>query len=166
MLYDEVMHVPLLLLGTRVPEGLRVPDPAGLVDLVPTLLEMAGVPAPDGLNGRSLTPALRGRPLAPRPQIAEVRGSLGEPNAPEPNLRAVWLHDRKVIRDLAHDRWEVFDLRADPEETTNLAETEPAAIEAARAVLARYDRLGTTPAGLPVVTPEAVDRFRALGYVD
>ena len=166
MLYDEVMHVPLLFLGPQVPEGLRVTDRAGLVDLVPTLLELAGVPAPAGLNGRSLVPTLRGRPLAPRPQVAEVRGSLGDPSAPEPNLRAVWLDDRKVIRDLAHDRWEVFDLRKDPGETTNLAESEPTAIDAARAVLAHYDRLGESHAGLPVVSPEAVDRFRALGYVE
>jgi arylsulfatase A-like enzyme len=160
------MHVPLLFLGPQVPEGLRVTDRAGLVDLVPTLLELAGVPAPAGLNGRSLVPTLRGRALAPRPQVAEVRGSLGDPSAPEPNLRAVWLDDRKVIRDLAHDRWEVFDLREDPGETTNLAESEPTAIDAARAVLAHYDRLGESHAGLPVVSPEAVERFRALGYVE
>ncbi len=70
-LSDATLHVPLLI---RLPGGQgggqRVQQLVGLLDLMPTLLELAQVPAPAGLPGRSLAPLLRGgQPIAPRQVI-------------------------------------------------------------------------------------------------
>jgi len=70
--YDEVAHVPLLV---RLPGGReggrRVADGAQLVDLYPTLVELAGLSYRPALHGRSLVPALDGEALPPRPLIVQ-----------------------------------------------------------------------------------------------
>ncbi|MBM3660347.1 MAG: hypothetical protein FJW95_12725, partial [Actinobacteria bacterium] len=57
--YDENFHVPLVIAHPDLPGGTATDALASAVDLVPTLLDLAGVEAPD-LPGRSLVPALTG----------------------------------------------------------------------------------------------------------
>ena len=52
--YREAVHVPLLLRGPGVPRGVEDARPVQLLDLTPTLLDLAGCPAPPGMTGRSL----------------------------------------------------------------------------------------------------------------
>ena len=68
---DQATHVPLLVVDPRVMRPLRVDAIVRDVDIAPTLYELAGVAAPADLDGRSLAPALRGEPLAPRFAYAE-----------------------------------------------------------------------------------------------
>ena len=73
LLYEECLHVPLIV---RLPGGRHggrvVEEPVQLVDLYPTVLELAGLdPDRAHLHGRSLAPALAGAPLEPRPILAE-----------------------------------------------------------------------------------------------
>jgi len=60
-LWDEVVRVPLFLHGPGVPAGVD-PRNASLVDLVPTLAQMAGIRTPPGAAGSSLLDAPRDRP--------------------------------------------------------------------------------------------------------
>lgn len=67
---DEETHVPLLV---RLPGGklggTRVDGLVGLIDLMPTLLELVGVTAPAGIHGHSFAAALRGEPFAGDPAV-------------------------------------------------------------------------------------------------
>jgi tetratricopeptide (TPR) repeat protein len=54
LLHDGTLHVPLLVKGTSIPQGMRVDDPVGHPDLAPTLLRLAGLPMHEGLQGRDL----------------------------------------------------------------------------------------------------------------
>jgi arylsulfatase A-like enzyme len=169
MLYDEVMRVPLILRGPGVPRGRRVPEPVGLVDVMPTVLDLMGIQHPEGLQGRSLLPALRGEPLAARPLIAEVRGRVGASEGPD--LRAVWLDDHKAILDEASGRWQVFDLRTDPREQHDLGNEGAGTVEKAKRVLAWYETLGAERAARAKGETHAPDgetrqKLRALGYVE
>jgi arylsulfatase A-like enzyme len=169
LLYDEVMHVPLLLSGAGMPRGRRVSAAVGLVDVMPTVLELAGLPGPSGLHGRSLVPLLRGETVPSRPLVAEVRGLVIRPMAPT-NTRAVWLGDHKVIRDLAAGRWEVYDLPSDPGEQFDRVSSDGAVVAEAARVLAWYETLergpDRSPATPPVLDPDTREQLRALGYVD
>jgi arylsulfatase A-like enzyme len=70
-LYDESVRVPLVLRAPgRLAPGV-VPGSCGLVDVTPTLLDLAGVAAPAGLAGRSLLPLARGE-AAGHPVVAEA----------------------------------------------------------------------------------------------
>jgi arylsulfatase A-like enzyme len=58
--YSATTRVPLLLAG-GVPRGLRIPALVRTMDLMPTLLDLAGLPRPQGLDGASLVPLIVGR---------------------------------------------------------------------------------------------------------
>ena len=59
-LFENATRVPLIFAGAGVPRGVVVRDPVELLDVYPTLTELTGVPAPSGLEGRSLIPLMRG----------------------------------------------------------------------------------------------------------
>jgi arylsulfatase A-like enzyme len=170
-LYESVMHVPLILRGPGVPARRRISTRVGLVDVMPTILEVVGIRPPSGIQGRSLLPFLRGDSPPALPLVAEVRGGLAPtPGPPEPDRRAVWLDNKKIIRDLRADRWEVFDLARDPEERRDLFATSGATITDAARVLEGYAGLEASPISddRPAVvqppTPEELEKLRALGY--
>jgi hypothetical protein len=113
-LYDTVLHVPLIVRAPKV-EPRRVDDYVSLIDLGPTILDLYGRPTPASFFGQSLVPYLRGeRPRLTRPILAETRlkKSLLMPDG------------RKVIVDDRSGTVELYDLRADPGEKTNLADTD------------------------------------------
>ena len=74
-LSDATLQVPLMI---RLPGGAgggqRVQELVGLLDLMPTLLELAQVPAPAGLPGRSLAAQLRGEASLPQRQVIFSEG--------------------------------------------------------------------------------------------
>ena len=58
-LYDELVHVPLIMAGPGVPAGRRIDRQVESIDIVPTVLDLAGVPAPGAdLDGASLVPLM------------------------------------------------------------------------------------------------------------
>jgi len=109
-LYDEQLRVPLLIqLPTK--KAMLIDDYVSLIDLGPTILEMMGQPTPASSMGRSLVPYLAGeKPSLTRPLIFEVRAkeALLLPNG------------LKVIRDRKSGTRELYDLKTDPKESTNV----------------------------------------------
>lgn len=63
--YEEDIRVPFYVRGPGVPAGVKRLQLAGLVDLGPTFAEIAGIPVPDYMDGRSLLPLLGATPPAP-----------------------------------------------------------------------------------------------------
>ncbi|QDU66427.1 sulfatase [Engelhardtia mirabilis] len=88
--YEPSIHVPLLIdLPGAQKAGVRVEDRVQLVDLMPTLAELAGLdPEPFSFHGRSLVPLLRGESLKPRPVVVQTTFK---------NQRAVLHGDWKLI---------------------------------------------------------------------
>ncbi|MEN8161400.1 MAG: sulfatase, partial [Myxococcota bacterium] len=137
-LYDELIRVPLIL---RVPgaSGTRVESsPVSILDLAPTLLEVAGAePDPDA-HGISLLPSLvEAAPLPARDVLAEVSFEGKRPDAGKEKtvfLTTLIRGDLKVVHDLVTDRFTVFDRSTDPEELVDLAASHPEA-ESLRAAL-------------------------------
>ncbi len=78
LLYESQLRVPLILYSTAgdLPPGRVIEPPVRLLDLMPTILDYAAVPAPDGIEGRSLLPLLRDEDAVldlPDTFIAETR---------------------------------------------------------------------------------------------
>ena len=69
---DEGTHVPFVIVDPRRPGARHVAEIARDVDLAPTLYELAGIDAPTDLDGRSLVPAMDGKPIAPALAYAET----------------------------------------------------------------------------------------------
>jgi arylsulfatase A-like enzyme/uncharacterized membrane protein YozB (DUF420 family) len=164
-LYDELLHVPLLV---RVPgwrdRPRRVPERVSMLDVLPTLLELLGVPAPDGLRGSSLVPRMRGEALPEEPILSE-----GYPYGR--SLQAVSADGFKLIRSLETGNSELYDLGADPGERSDLADARPEVRDRLAAFLDA--QLGSRPldTGDPLERPEALpeatqQRLRELGYIE
>jgi len=87
-LYEATSHVPLIvrLPGAQAPRGRRVATPVSLVDVMPTVLDLLGLSAPEG-DGLSLVPLLAGGELAPRPVLGETQYPLFYRWAPSYSLR-------------------------------------------------------------------------------
>ena len=56
--YPESLRIPLLIVHPELERGLRIPRLISVVDIAPTLVEMAGLPPMEGTDGRSLVPYL------------------------------------------------------------------------------------------------------------
>lgn len=126
-LYDHSMRIPLIMRGPGVPVGLSCGALLYLLDLYPTLLELAGVPVPDSSAGHSLTDLLREATYMHRKQIfSAYQGVFGHP-AGAPYQRSIKDERRKLIQTVVDKRqtWQLFDLETDPDETNDLIE-EPA----------------------------------------
>jgi choline-sulfatase len=157
-LYDSTLRVPWVMEGPGLATA-AVPNVlARGVDVMPTLLELAGMPVPDGLDGRSLAPAALGRTLSDEPAYAEslfARIHFGW--AP---LYA-WRTARWKVIDAP--RPELYAIDADRDEKTDRAEAErDVADQLLRQV--RAARQVATPQA--AVEPDRVsaERLRALGY--
>ena len=112
-LHDEALLVPLVLRAPgRIAPGGELDGQSGLVDLVPTLLELLGAPVPDDLHGRSLASSLSGN--APWVDRALVSTTVGG------HVRSVRTSAWKYIEPKA-GRPRFYDLANDPGERTNLA---------------------------------------------
>ncbi|MCW5962638.1 MAG: sulfatase [Bryobacterales bacterium] len=120
--YEESMRVPML---ARCPElfsgGRTVQEMVANIDIMPTVLEVAGVPSPQGLNGASMLPLLQGnRPANWRKEL--LYEYYWERNYPQtPTVHALREDRYKFIRTQGiWDIEELYDLREDPLEGKNL----------------------------------------------
>ncbi|UCE84809.1 MAG: sulfatase [Deltaproteobacteria bacterium] len=162
-LYREVVHVPLALRAAGFPAR-RVETLVGLVDVLPTVLELLGVPAPDGLAGRSLVPAMRGQHLPPRPVLQELRLFADVDSIEADGWKLVRRRKAGVLR--------LFDRSQDPGERRNLASARPEVRERLEALLdaaqeAAVARGRTFDEPEPVtLSAEEEQALRNLGYLD
>jgi arylsulfatase A-like enzyme len=161
-LYESTIRVPMLLWGPRdLPRGRWIPSLVRTIDLMPTVLDWLGVPAPAGLSGRSLMPLVRGEAdaldLVAYGESIELATNFGA--SP---LRYVRRGPWKYVH---HDAPELYDVVADPGERENRAAEHPERVAALRAeletLLAGASRPGDATAS---VTPEDRARLEALGY--
>ena len=129
-LYDELLHVPLLVRLPGVGHGRVVEDVVRTVDLVPTIAETFGRPAPVG-DGRSLRALAAGTP-DDAARVAFALVSHAEPRTPE--RQAVRTATKKLIRDVSDGAVQVYDLVADPKEKRNLGPAAPGTADLQRAL--------------------------------
>ncbi len=110
-LFDELLHVPLMI---RVPdqrEGARLGECVSLLDVMPTVLGLCGLESPEGCHGRSLAPVLRGEPGEPPPFRVFLEGCR------RGSIRKGRLDERhKLVYDVYADGFSLYDLQEDPGE--------------------------------------------------
>ena len=71
--YQGAVHIPFLMMGPGIADGQSIDAPIGWQDIMPTILDLAGLPVPDTVDGRSLAPLLRGEQAA-EPWRAYIHG--------------------------------------------------------------------------------------------
>ncbi len=163
-LYDELVHIPLILVGPAPFDGGRaIAGGVGLHDVLPTFLDHLGGAALPGVQGRSFLPLLRGlgtgRPVSSEERLdwettgEDTEASIASVRSPR------WKYIVTVDRLKGTTVEEAYDLIEDPGELRDLcggsgrAENLPFDVAFCRAVQEARERVGG--GGGPVVTPAA-----------
>ncbi len=120
-LYDEVLKVPLIFAGPGIPRGRVVHDQVRTIDFLPTLLDLAGIPVPAGIQGRSLVPLFKDQALSPEPALAFRCLSLKK----EHYEYAFRDSREKLFLQMPVMRFELYDLLRDPDEEHDLSSADP-----------------------------------------
>lgn len=159
---QAVLRIPLLAWGTRVPAGKRVSPVVRSIDVLPTLLDLAGAERPEVLQGESLVPLIwpgEGKP-PPRSAFSSAGRHSFAVRLGRYKLRVRRGRGRKLY-DLETDPWEEHDLHAEKPEVARRLQRELKRWRTQEAALARVVDAASTRE-LP---PEVVEELRALGYL-
>ncbi len=147
-LYDNVLHVPLMLrYPPKVPSGKRVAGYNQHKDLVPTILDLAGINAGIDFDGRSLLPMIEGKVASHESEFYITECAWMRKHG--------WRTPQwKLIRALEPDFHfmppvELYNLVEDPEESCNLAGELPAVVSALTARLESWVSRREAESGLP-----------------
>jgi choline-sulfatase len=163
-LYDETIHVPLLLkMPEAQPAAKRVAAKVRLVDVAPTLLEVAAIPVPSQMHGQSLL------------RIAKASGGADQAiysRTDFPSRGFSWspLESWRVGKYLyiRAPKPELYDLTADPGATRNLAQSSKATLDTMAGQLENFDRRFSGEAGKASgaqLNSAEMQKLASLGYV-
>jgi arylsulfatase A-like enzyme len=143
-LYDSQTHVPLVLVGPGV-LARHVGEPVQLVDLAPTLLDLAGFvpPGMPDMDGRSIADLATGK-RAPDPDGGYAFMAQVVDRSVETGERALVVGRWKII-DGGGGRYELYDVRGDPNELRDLAEENVAQLTRMRQLLDARAPIDDTP---------------------
>lgn len=158
-LYDELLHVPLLLMGPDLPSGQRIPQQISLLDLMPTLLSLLGIETPAGMDGADRSAWMADEARADLPVAAEGI-------AYGVDRLALWQDGSKVIADrFGRPLWQ-FDLRTDPRELLALPAIDPLLLQQLIAAADGWSAEAPPLLDPARMDPELLEGLRALGYVE
>lgn len=182
--FGELNRVPMFFWGPgHVPAGKRIPARVQTLDLMPTLLELAGLEVPKAAQGQSLVPWMRAAEgevpegFRERPAFTEkaqhLEGGASPQDAASMSL-AILVDDWKLVhhRERPDDRpeFQLFKPSLDPLDTNDLASQYPQVVTRLAAQLEgwRQEALAQrlSDEGLEEgLSAEEMERLRSLGYV-
>jgi arylsulfatase A-like enzyme len=148
--YDVLNHIPFLARVPRLAGGRRIDAFVQPVDLMPTILDLAGVPAPDAGHGASLVPLLRGETPDGWRASAISSTCFGPATQRRPPGSSTLVTPEWTYLYLGGiDMAELYDARADPQQRHNLAPERPEVLQHLHGqLLAKLDALNTPAAHL------------------
>lgn len=158
--HDSATHTPLIIAGGPFCGGKRVESLVSLIDLPPTLLDLAGIPIPDSFSGESILPMLSGGPERDCVfiQISESQcGRAVRTKKYKYSVRAVGSGFTKHKAKIYFEDY-LYDLEKDPCEKVNLVRNK--AYKEARSAMQKLLKREMQKAGeaAPVILPAPIVR--------
>lgn len=130
--YEQATRIPLLVAGPGIEPGVAADSFVETVDIYPTLCQLAGLPAPEGLDGESFEEVLQDPGTVVRESAVQVyprRRRIGQ-TVRTARYRLVEWKSRR-----APAEYELYDYQEDPGETVNLAADRPEVVAELKALL-------------------------------
>ncbi len=168
-LYDETIHVPLLI---KLPESqpaskpttTRVATKVRLVDIAPTMLEIAAIPIPSQFPGQSLLRIAKSGGGSSADQPVYSRADLPQRGFGWSPLES-WRASKYLY--IRAPKPELYDLTADPGATHNLAQSSKATLDTLAAQLDNFDRRfsGEASKGSAELSSSEMQKLASLGYI-
>lgn len=165
--FEEALRVPLILHEPgAVPAGLRIEALTRHVDLMPTVLDLAGLVCPDKVHGRSLRPLLAGEALDPVPVYSEIYPS--HPAGCSVFSLIQGNHKLISVKLGGDSALLLYDLAADSLEIKNLAESFPGLRDELVDEMLDWDLVAhrySSGADTVRLDERSLKRLKSLGYV-
>ena len=172
-LYDELLHVPLLI---GVPEklivaedkqktlkpGSHIDTTVRLIDIAPTLCELAGIDPPPQVLGQTLTGFFTGQSESDRPVLSNA-------NVKGPDMFAWRKNNLKIIHQKKTDKLELYDIKVDPKEQQDLSTKQPKLLDKMLTDMRAVIDIASERAAQgkePKLTPQEKEKLRSLGYLN
>ena len=165
LLYDETIHVPLLL---KLPRDQQltprsVSNHVRLLDIAPTVLQLAAIPVPPGMQGQSLLRMAQASSQADQPVYSRTE-------LPQQGFACSLMESWRVGKYLyvRAPNPELYDLSADPGASHNLAQSSKGTLQVLAAQLAAFDHHFEGDAGKPAssrLTSSEMQKLASLGYI-
>jgi arylsulfatase A-like enzyme/tetratricopeptide (TPR) repeat protein len=165
--YDSTLRVPLILSNPKhLPKALTVPEQVGLIDVLPTVLDILGWVADPDIQGRSLAPMLTESGILPGGVLyfESLAPMLGRSWAPLQGIRAEeWKYISAPIPEL-------YDIVKDPGEQSNLVAKYPGTVRRLQEQLEVITGDTSSPPGSEKSLEAGIDRaarrkLLSLGYI-
>jgi arylsulfatase A-like enzyme len=161
-IYATETRVPMMLAGPGVPENRSIDKIVEVIDLGPTLVELAGEEPWPEAQGRSLLSLIGGEGTPPYVAFGETPDRGGETYAA--------LGGYRLIRHGAEGSSELFELYGDPTELADLAEVEANRVAVLEDHLAAWQKLVSAASLDPdrrteELDDEALEQLKSLGYI-
>ena len=170
-LHEELVRLPFIVAGPGIPAGRALWGPARQIDVAPTLLEAAGLPAPARIDGASLWGSMARGELLERRDVLMEESFIGI-RGPWHAFRAIRRGDLKLTGRAFNPgggwtwEWALHDLALDPGERFEIAAERPAESSELRAGLEAWaGRDLPEPGEESPVDEETLRKLKALGYV-
>jgi len=140
-LYNSQLRVPLVMAGPGIMPG-RVTETVALVDLVPTIMDLAGFVPPTGpsIDGRSLEQLITGKRVQDFGGGVAFAAMIADRSNPG-GLNAIVKGKYKLVSDGVF--YELFDIRADPDEQFNIHLRHPAVLNELKRLMSAHLRHGS-----------------------
>ncbi|MEE8329021.1 MAG: sulfatase [Thermodesulfovibrionia bacterium] len=125
-LYEQLIHIPLLIKEPNQKEGGIIDNVVAQIDIPPTILELADIPIPSWMEGRSLVPLMRGKSLSVKPGFSmNFEKNFSRGHQITRGSISVREGDYKLIHYLEGKKSLLFNVIKDPDELNNLFDKEP-----------------------------------------
>ena len=169
-LTEDLLRVPLIIHAPGNAEPRRIEEPVSLVDIAPTILELAGLEPPRDADGRSLCGVPAAKPLIAELDLDRIQRLRTMLDGEEKLMVTAKLEEGAKFGD--PEVWSeprLFDVKRDPDETFDLSgRRETRALELREALQtrlesARRECLQYAVDGLSI-TAEDIERIQAIGY--
>jgi arylsulfatase A-like enzyme len=160
LLYDQVVRVPLVFWGSRIPGGVVVDNLVESIDITPTILSILDIDYNQtGMYGMDLTPFFGDEVVEPRSEVYSECWGWEE-------MKMVRSERYKYIRDIRHDREELYDLSRDGKERRDIIRRAGNITEEFRLKMDSFmNRHVHTPAKETNLSRGLERRLRELGYI-
>jgi arylsulfatase A-like enzyme/Flp pilus assembly protein TadD len=160
-IYDSTLRIAFMIAGPGIPAGARVRQQVRSIDLLPTVMAMLGGSVPANVQGVNLEPTFSGGNVPTEISYAETL---------YPKIAMDWAE----LRGIRTNRWmyvrapkpELYDLTADPAESTNIIAQHPAEVQKFEAQLKNaIGTDGTEKVQTKMVDERLMSQLRSLGYL-
>jgi len=160
-LYDELLHVPLVIkCGGKIP-ATRVKNQVRTIDIMPTLFELVGIPIPKDIDGISLVPLINGKDNSDRLAFSEA-GILDGAEY----VVSIRTKKFKLIKNVSQEKFEFYDLEKDPHEQNNLSSEQGVKFIGLKKKLEEYIGKRKQNVGTKMREgPDTMERLKGMGYL-